>query len=222
LPDRQRLVVEDEAGDRVTAAGVAHQADPRHVQLAAQERRHFGVGRGQDGSFARGFEVVEHRHDQQAPGVHALAEAVLAVHQFVLIERDDRVAPTGEVPRHVGVALVVALVDRADRQGARRRAGQVAFAVVAVDEEQQRRFVRVAFGQPHAAADEEFDPRVGAGRASAFGVRFLDGRFAEDGRVDFFRGVFPVSEGVRQFAVFRRPGWRATRRRGEHHRREEA
>ena len=61
--------------------------------------------------------------------VHAARGAVLVVHELVLVDRHDRVAPAREVLAQVGVAAVVAL-----ERGAVRRRAAVAARVVAVHE----------------------------------------------------------------------------------------
>ena len=68
-------------------------------------------------AVVRLVEHVERGGDEQAALVHALALlAVLVVHQLVLVERQDRVAPGREVLGQVGVAAVVALEDGAVRR----------------------------------------------------------------------------------------------------------
>ena len=96
----------------------------------------------------RVVERVEHRGDDHPALVHALAEiAVLVVHELVLVDRRDRVAPAREVLTEVGVAAVVAL----ERRAVRCRAA-VAAAVVAVHEHDHGRAGRAVGGVVDRAA----------------------------------------------------------------------
>ena len=165
--------------------------------------------------------------------MHALAEPVLAGHQFVLVERDDRVAPAGEVFTEVGVALVVAFEEaffagfvffgvafRAARRFFAFR-GQVAAAVVAVDEQDQRRFAGEGFRLEHHAADLRGDRFVGTGRRVAGAVRFLEGGRPQFQRVGPHHFVRPGFHRVGQFGVFRGAAGGGTAGRGREHQRGE-
>src|SRR6201999_1479423 len=86
-----------------------------------------------DGRGVGRVELVERRGDDRPTLVHTAGGAVLVVHELVLVDRRDRVAPAREVLAQVGVAAVVAL----ERGAVRRRTG-VAARVVAVHEDDDR------------------------------------------------------------------------------------
>jgi hypothetical protein len=137
-------------------------------------------------------QLVQHRRDDQAALVHALAHrAVLVVHELVLVDRRDRVAPAREVLTQVGVAAIVAL-----ERGAVRCRAAVAARVVAVHEHDDRRPRRPVARVVDRPAELDGHRGCRPGEPTAGGVRLLQVDGADLQRIERHRCIRPTGHRV--------------------------